>query len=135
MMCASVSRAIFSHGGHLMRFLRELWHRYRPRLPYARQLDRIESIGEVLLGDNATLYRRLRAIMATQAELVVELTAIKGTLDKIGGETADLLTKVDELTTQLANAPVSAEVMAIVDAIKVKAGNIDALVPDAAPPA
>ena len=72
--------------------------------------------------------------MATQAELVVELTAIKGTLDKIGTETADLLTKVDELTQQLANAPVSAEVMAIVDAIKVKAGNIDALVPDAAPP-
>lgn len=118
-----------------MRFLRELWHRYRPRLPYARQLDRIESIGEVLLGDNATLYRRLRAIMATQAELVVELTAIKGTLDKIGGETADLLTKVDVLTQQLTNAQVDPAIMAAVDEIKTKLGNIDALVPDAAPPA
>ena len=71
--------------------------------------------------------------MATQADLVVQLNAINDNLVKIGTETTKLLTMIADLQTQIATAPVSAELQAAVDKVAAQAKVVDDLVPDAPP--
>ncbi len=94
-----------------------------------RQDDRIDGIHKLAL----RILEQESHIMATQADLVVQLTAIKDNLVKVGGETTTLLAKIDELQALIANAPVSPELQAAVDAVAAQAKVVDDLVADAPP--
>ncbi len=76
----------------------------------------------------------LEEVMATQAELVVEMTAIKAQLVKVGTETASLLAKIDELNAIIVAGPVSPELLEAWNAVKEQAGIVDAAVPDSPTP-
>ena len=84
-----------------------------------KKLDRIE--------------REVHKIMATQSELAEGLKQVKEVLVKVEKEERALLVKIDELGAIIANNPVSAEVQAAYDAVKVQAGILDDVVPDAPP--
>ncbi len=77
------------------------------------------------------LIRKVDCIMATQAQLATQLNAVNDQLVKIGTETSSLLTAIDELKAQIANAPVSAELQAAFDKVAAQAKVVDDLVPDA----
>ena len=71
-------------------------------------------------------------IMATQADLAAQLTATALQVEKVGGETRGLITKVEELLAQLAaSTEVNPELQAAADAVKAQVDVVDALVPDA----
>lgn len=73
--------------------------------------------------------------MATQAELAVELTAVKDQVIKVGNETRTLISRVETLTTALENAGgTTPEVDAALLAVKEQLVIVDELVPDAPPP-
>ncbi len=78
----------------------------------------------------ARLKTQGESIVATQAELTASLNAVNAKLTKIGTETAALLAAIVDLRGQLANAPVSAELQAAVDAVAAHAQAVDDLVPD-----
>lgn len=79
-----------------------------------------------------TIRTQLETIKMTQEELAAELTALNATVQKIGTETASLLTKVTDLEAVIAaGGPVSADVQAALDAVKASAAAVDAAVPDA----
>ena len=68
--------------------------------------------------------------MTTQQELAQQLTETTAKIDKIGGETRSLLTKIQELTDAVNNAGnVSPE--AALQALKAQVDIVDNLVPDA----
>ncbi len=69
--------------------------------------------------------------MATQQELTVQLTKINAQLVKIGTETSKLLQAITDLQAAVANAPVSPELQAAVDAVAAQAKVVDDMVPDA----
>lgn len=70
--------------------------------------------------------------MATQAEDAAALQKVAEQMDKVAGETAQLLVKIEELKTAAQNSDVvSPELQAAIDAVAVKAQAIDDLVPDA----
>lgn len=78
------------------------------------------------------LYLKLNKIMATQAELAAQLTALTGQVTKIGTETQATLQKVQELQDALNNAgEVTPEVQAAFDALKASVQSVDDLVADA----
>ncbi len=77
------------------------------------------------------LIRKVDKIMATQAELAAKLNTISDELVKVGAETSKLIAMVADLQTQVANAPVSAELSAAVDKVAAQAKLVDDLVPDA----
>ncbi len=81
----------------------------------------------------AHVERILEKIMATQTELVAQLTAVNDQLKKIGTETAGLLAKIDELKAVIAAGTVSPELQAAVDALTAQAKVVDDLVADAPP--
>jgi ABC-type transporter Mla subunit MlaD len=71
-------------------------------------------------------------IMATQAEIAQQLTALKDQLTKIGTE---VTTKLGELETAIANAGnATQEVEDALAALKTAVQAVDDLVPDAEPP-
>lgn len=71
-------------------------------------------------------------IMASQEQLVADLAAMTAQVEKIGGETRSLISKVDELMAALAAA---SETTPAIDnalqALKDQLSVVDALVPDA----
>lgn len=76
-----------------------------------------------------------RIIMATSAELVTSLEGAIAQLGKIGGETATLLARVEDLQAALDEAAansntISPELVAAVDALKAQVTVVDDLVPD-----
>lgn len=77
---------------------------------------------------------QLEKVMATQAELVVEVNALKDQVTKIGTETSTLLTKINDLLAIIAAGPVSTELQAAVDSLKAQVQVVDDLVPDAPAP-
>lgn len=87
----------------------------------------------IILGAIAGTYHHLkRIIMTTQQELAQQLTETTAKIDKIGGETRSLLTKIQELTDAVNNAGnVSPEVEAALQALKAQVDIVDSLVPDA----
>lgn len=73
-------------------------------------------------------------IMATQAELTEQLNAMTEQAGKVAGETRTLLTRIEDLLAQLANAQVvNPELQAAADALKAQLDVVDELVPDAPP--
>ncbi len=79
--------------------------------------------------------QRLEKIMATQAELAKDLTAISEHVAKIGTETSATLQKVTDLETALANAGnTTPEVDAALAALKAQVQVVDDLVADAPVP-
>ncbi len=79
-----------------------------------------------------SLHRKVDQVMATQAELVVQLNAVNAELVKVGTETSNLKAMVADLQTQVANAPVSDDLKAVVDKIAAQVKLIDDMVPDPA---
>ncbi len=77
-----------------------------------------------------------KLLMATQAELTVQLNATTDTLKKVQTETTGLLSKIDELLAIIngGTVPVSAELKAAADALQAQATVVDDLVPDAPAP-
>lgn len=70
--------------------------------------------------------------MATQAELTAQLQAASAKIEKVGGETRSLITKVQELTDVINNLPeVSPELKAAADNVTAQLEIVDGLVPDA----
>ena len=71
--------------------------------------------------------------MATQEQLVADLTALTAQVTKIGTETSTLLTKVADLEAALSasGAAVTPEVEAALAALKSQVQVVDDLVPDA----
>ena|SRR5258705_6219516 len=98
--------------------------------------DRLVMEHLVCIQDRLSLTNeRLLKIMATQAELTTQLTAVNDKLKKIGTETTTLLAKIDELKGIIANGPpVAPELQAAVDALSAQAQVVDDLVPDAPTP-
>ena len=87
---------------------------------------------KLILERMAQLENRL---MATQDELKVQLDEMTAQADKIGGETRTLLTRIEDLLVQLANAAnVTPELQAAADALKAQLTVVDELVPDAPEP-
>ena len=75
--------------------------------------------------------RKLLKIMATQAELATDLTALNDQVTKIGTETEGLKTAVAALEAALAAAgSVTPELQAAVDNLKAKVQSVDDLVAD-----
>jgi len=71
-------------------------------------------------------------IVATQAELAVQVTALTDQVGKIGAETRTLLTRVEELLAVIAaGGEVTPELQAAVDGLKAQVQVVDDLVPDA----
>ena len=82
-------------------------------------------------GDQARIVALLENLMASQAELTVQVNALTEKVAKIGAETRSLLTKIDDLTQALANAGnVTPELQAAFDALAAQADVVDKLVPD-----
>jgi hypothetical protein len=78
-----------------------------------------------------------KRIMRTQADLVNDLNAVTGQVQKIGVETAATLQKVTDLEAALkAGGPLTPETEAALAALKTQAQVTDDMVPDApaAPP-
>lgn len=70
--------------------------------------------------------------MASQAELVDQVTAATATISKIGDETRALLAKIDELLAVIAaGGEASPALSDAVAALVAQAAVVDALVPDA----
>lgn len=81
------------------------------------------------------LYKMEGRIVATQEEVVQQLNAAKAQAEKIGGETRTLLTRIEDLLAQLANAAnVTPELQAAADAVTEQLAVVDDLVPDAPAP-
>ena len=77
------------------------------------------------------ILRLQERIMATQAELAQQLTALGVQLGKIGSESSATLAKVSALEEALANAGnVTPELQAAFDAVKAQVQLVDDLVPD-----
>ena len=75
----------------------------------------------------------LRKMKMNQDELLQNLTALDGAVEKIGAETTALLIEVQALTDALAAAGnTTAEVDAALAAVQARVAAVDALVPDAA---
>ena len=91
---------------------------------------------EVLCGEDSSskeILAKLEKIMASQAELAVQIAAVTEKVAKIGTETRSLLTKIDELKAVIAaGAEVSPALQASVDALSAQASVVDGLVEDAA---
>lgn len=83
-----------------------------------------------------TLWKEVKQIMATQQELVQQLTDLTANVTKIGAETTTLIQKVTDLEAALAGqANVTPELQAAFDALKAQVVAVDELVPDQpAPP-
>lgn len=80
------------------------------------------------------LHQLLRTITMNQAELAADLATVNAAVQKIGTETAGLLTAVDALQAALdAAGTTTPEVDAALAAVKASVAAVDALVPDAAP--
>ncbi len=83
-----------------------------------------------------TILSNQEELMATQADLVKQLTAVKDELVKVGAETTNLVKAVADLQAVIANGPaVTPELQAAVDAVAAQAKVVDDLVPDAPAPA
>lgn len=80
-----------------------------------------------------TNHKKHKLIMAKLNELAGELNAVNAKLTKIGTETQSLLTKITELTDQLANQDLPADAQTALDALKLQADVVDGLVTDIEP--
>ena len=82
------------------------------------------------------LEKKVRQIMATQAEIVTQLTEANATLAKIGTETDSLLVKIAELQSIIDGmADASPELVDAMAAVSAQIKSIDDKVPDAPEPA
>lgn len=82
----------------------------------------------------STILTQLENILMKQSEGAAALVAVATTLDKVSGETTQLLVEVQTLKDLLGQADeVSPELQAAIDAVASRAAAIDALVPDATP--
>ena len=98
------------------------------RLTILARLGRIEDQLE-------TLSERLGVLMATQAELVEQVNAATAQVQKIGGETRTLITRVEELLAIIAAGPtVTPELEAAVGNLKSQVQVVDDLVADSPTP-
>lgn len=78
------------------------------------------------------ILHQLEIIMATQAELAQQLTDAAAKAEKVGNETRTLLTQIQALLDQVANATaVSPELQAAADAVTAQLAVVDDLVADA----
>ena len=80
------------------------------------------------------LKKLLKQIMATQTEIVQELTAVKATLVKVGTETSTLLKRIADLQAVIDAGAVTPELEAAAKAVADQAKVVDDLVPDAPTP-
>lgn len=87
--------------------------------------------------DLERIERLLNRIMATQTEIVAQLNAVNDKLKKIATEESSLVTKIEELQAIIDGMgdTASPELVAAAQAVSAQADVLDALVPDAPPPA
>lgn len=77
------------------------------------------------------LKRKVGILMATQAELAQQLTDLGTQVQKIGTETQGLIAKIAVLEAAILANPVTAELQAAFDAVKLQVQAVDDAVPDA----
>lgn len=94
-----------------------------------------------LAADLRSLSRKVDRIMATQAEMAAQITALKDQVAKVGTEIAGvqtavttLQTRVAELEAIIAAATVTPELQAAFDALKAQVQTVDDAIPDAPTP-
>ena len=80
------------------------------------------------------LERTVIKIMATQAELASQVTALTNQVAKVGTEIATLQQRIADLEVIISTAPVSTELQAAFDALKAQVQVVDDANPDAPPP-
>jgi ABC-type transporter Mla subunit MlaD len=73
---------------------------------------------------------RLETIMTTVTEIAARVEAQTAQVAKIGEETRSLITKINDLTSALANAALPEDAIDALDALDAQLGIVDGLVAD-----